>query len=36
MLNFIEMRFPIEVILACIRWYAAHPLIATHGASVLM
>lgn len=26
LLNFKGMRFPIEVILVCIRWYAAYPL----------
>jgi len=26
MINFKGMPFPIEVILVCIRWYAAHPL----------
>jgi transposase-like protein len=26
MLNFKGMRFPIEVILVCIRWYAAYTL----------
>ena len=26
MLNFKGMRFPIDVILVCIRWYAAYPL----------
>jgi putative transposase len=26
MLNFKGMRFPIEVILVCIRWHAAYPL----------
>lgn len=27
MLNFKRMWFPVEVILACIRWYAAYSLI---------
>ena len=26
MLNFKGMRFPIEVILVCVRWYVAYPL----------
>ena len=26
MLNFKGMRFPIDVILVCIRWYVAYPL----------
>ena len=26
MLNFSRMRFPKEIILVCIRWYAAYPL----------
>lgn len=30
MLNFKGMRFPIEVILACIRWYASYPLSYRH------
>jgi putative transposase len=30
MLNFKGMRFPIDVILACIRWYAAYPLSYRH------
>ncbi|SCZ85449.1 hypothetical protein NSMM_380071 [Nitrosomonas mobilis] len=25
-----KMRFPIEVILVCIRWYAAYPLSCRH------
>ena len=25
-----EMRFPIDVILVCIRWYAAYPLSYRH------
>ena len=25
MLNFKGMRFPIDVILVCIRWYVAYP-----------
>ena len=30
MLNFKGMRFPINVILVCIRWYAAYPLSYRH------
>ena len=30
MLNFKGMRFPVEVILVCIRWYAAYPLRSRH------
>jgi transposase-like protein len=30
MLNFRGMRFPIDVILVCIRWYAAYPLSYRH------
>ncbi|MEY4961214.1 MAG: hypothetical protein RL610_1393 [Pseudomonadota bacterium] len=30
MLNFKGMRFPIDVILVCIRWYVAYPLIYRH------
>ena len=30
MLNFKRMRFPIDVILVCIRWYAAYPLSYRH------
>jgi len=30
MLNFKGMRFPAEVILVCIRWYAAYPLSTRH------
>jgi putative transposase len=30
MLNFKAMRFPIDVILVCIRWYAAYPLSYRH------
>ena len=30
MLNFKEMRFPIDVILFCIHWYAAYPLSYRH------
>ena len=30
MLNFKVMRFPIDVILVCIRWYAAYPLSYRH------
>ena len=30
MLNFKGMRFPIEVILVCIRWHAAYPLSYRH------
>jgi len=30
MLNFKGMRFPAEVILVCIRWYAACPLSTRH------
>ena len=30
MLNFKGMRFPIEVILTCIRWYASYPLSYRH------
>ena len=30
MLNFKGMRFPIDVILVCIRWYAAYPLSYPH------
>ena len=30
MLNFKGMRFPIDVILVCIRWYAAYPLCYRH------
>jgi transposase-like protein len=30
MLSFKEMRFPIDVILVCIRWYAAYPLSYRH------
>jgi putative transposase len=30
MLNFKGMRFPVEVILMCIRWYAAYPLSTRH------
>ena len=30
MLNFKGMRFPIDVILVCIRWYAAYPLSHRH------
>ena len=30
MLNFKGMRFPVEVILVCIRWYAAYPLSSRH------
>jgi len=26
MLNFEGMRFPVDMILVCIRWYAAYPL----------
>ena len=29
MLNFQGMRFPIDVILVCIRWYVAYPLLGT-------
>jgi len=29
-LNFKGMRFPIDVILVCIRWYAAYPLSYWH------
>jgi putative transposase len=28
--NFKGMRFPIDVILVCIRWYAAYPLSYRH------
>lgn len=30
MLNTRGVRFPIDVILVCIRWYAAHPLSYRH------
>ena len=30
MLNFKGMRFPIDVILICIRWYASYPLSYRH------
>src|ERR1700712_475415 len=30
MLNFKGMRFPIDVILVCIRWHAAYPLSYRH------
>jgi putative transposase len=30
MLNFKGMRFPIDVIFVCIRWYAAYPLSYRH------
>jgi transposase-like protein len=30
MLNFKGMRFPIDVILICLRWYAAYPLSYRH------
>ena len=30
MLNFSGMRFPKEIILVCIRWYAAYPLSYRH------
>ena len=30
MLNFKGMRFPIDVVLVCIRWYAAYPLSYRH------
>ena len=30
MLNFKEMRFPIDIILVCIRWYVAYPLSYRH------
>lgn len=30
MLNFKGMRFPIDAILVCIRWYAAYPLSYRH------
>ena len=30
MVNFKGMRFPIDVILVCIRWYAAYPLSYRH------
>jgi len=30
MLSFEGMRFPIDVILACIRWYVAYPLSYRH------
>ena len=30
MLNFKGMRFPVAVILVCIRWYAAYPLSTRH------
>jgi putative transposase len=30
MLNIKEMRFPVDVILVCIRWYAAYPLSYRH------
>jgi transposase-like protein len=30
MLNTKRMRFPVEVILVCIRWYAAYPLSYRH------
>ncbi len=30
MLNTKGMRFPIDVILVCIRWYAAYPLSYRH------
>lgn len=30
MLSFKGMRFPTDVILACIRWYAAYPLSYRH------
>jgi putative transposase len=30
MLNFKGMRFPVDVILECIRWYAAYPLSYRH------
>lgn len=29
------MRFPIDVILVCIRWYAAYPLIYRHLGEIL-
>ena len=28
--EFKGMRFPVEVILVCIRWYAAYPLSSRH------
>ena len=30
MLNTKRMRFPIDIILVCIRWYAAYPLSYRH------
>jgi putative transposase len=30
MLNLKGMRFPIDVILVCVRWYAAYPLSCRH------
>ena len=30
MLNFKGMRFPIDVILVCLRWYVAYPLSYRH------
>jgi putative transposase len=30
MLNFKRMRFPVGVILLCIRWYVAYPLSYRH------
>ena len=30
MVNFKSMRFPVDVILVCIRWYAAYPLSYRH------
>ncbi len=30
MLNTKRMRFPVEVLLVCIRWYAAYPLSHRH------
>ena len=30
MLNFKGMRFPIDVVLVCIRWYASYPLSYRH------
>jgi hypothetical protein len=30
MLHTMRMRFPIDVILVCIRWYAAYPLSYRH------
>ena len=35
MLNFKGMRYPIDVILVCIRWNAAYPLSYRHLAEIM-